>query len=421
MSILNTRDTYGRVAQCLHWLTAALILTLLALGLWMEDLPRETAAEVDRVVFYYGLHKVIGIATLAVVLVRIGWAIANPHPGLLNAGRRLEAFAASAIHWVLYGAILLMPVSGWLYHASHAGSAPILWPPGLDLGQGLPLVPKSHELSRFFGELHAALAWVIIAAIVLHVGGALKHAVIDRDETLRRMLPFARPPQAEPPAAQPRRLPPLAAAGLLFVVILAFAGWSASSTAPQDAGGAQLAAADGTAADGNAADGAPAGNWIVDPQASSLSILVQLMGSSVGGAFGSWEADIRFDPDDLPGSRVVVTIDTASLTLGDVSEQATGPAYLDSAGHPTARFEATTFRRLAEGRYEAVGDLTLRGVTAPVTLPFDLAIDGDTARMNGRTRLDRLTFAVGAEAMPDDDTLGFPVDIVVEVTATRRP
>ena len=167
-------------------------------------------------------------------------------------------------------------------------------------------------------------------------------------------------------------------------------------------------------------DGAPAGNWIVDPQASSLSILVQLMGSSVGGAFGSWDADIRFDPDDLPGSRVVVTIDTASLTLGDVSEQATGPAYLDSAGHPTARFEADTIRPLAEGRYEAVGELTLRGVTAPVTLPFELAIDGDTARMNGRTRLDRTTFAVGAEAMPDDDTLGFPVDIVVEVTASRR-
>ena len=202
MPILNSRDTYGRVAQCLHWLTAALILTLLALGLWMEDLPRETSAEVDRVVFTYGLHKVIGIATLAVVLVRIGWAIANPHPGLLNAGRRLEAFAASAIHWVLYGAILLMPVSGWLYHASHAGSAPILWPPGLDLGQGLPMVPKSHDLSRFFGELHAALAWVIIAAIVLHVGGALKHAVVDRDETLRRMLPLGRPPQARPPAAR---------------------------------------------------------------------------------------------------------------------------------------------------------------------------------------------------------------------------
>ncbi len=408
MPLLNTRHRYGRVAQCLHWLTAALILSMLALGLWMTGLPATDQAEVSRTVFFYSLHKTLGIATLVVVLVRIGWAIGSAHPGLLNADRRLEAFAAAAVHWILYGAILLMPLSGWIQHAAHAGSAPIWWPPGLDLGQALPLVPRSTAVSHLFGALHEVLAWTIVGAIALHVAGALKHALVDRDDTLRRMLPVGRPATAVPPAAQPSAAGPFAAAALLFVAVFGVAAWLAGTGDPE----ARPAMAGG--------DAAQAGNWSVDSQASRLGIEVQLMGSTVSGAFESWTAAIRFDPEDLAGSRVSVDIDAASLRLGDVSEQAADAAYLDVASHPLARFEASSFRQLGPTDYEASGSLTLRGVTAPVTLPFDLQIDGDTATMSGRTQVDRLAFGIGAEAMPGEDTLGFPVDVVVELRATRK-
>lgn len=409
MPLLNSITTYGRIAQCLHWLTAALILSMLALGLWMTDLPTDDQAEVARAVFYYSLHKTLGIATLVVVLLRIGWAIVSVHPGLLNADRRMEAFAAAAVHWVLYGAILLMPLSGWGQHAALAGAAPIWWPAALDLGQGLPLIPVSVTLSQAFGIVHEALSWLIIGAVALHVAGALKHAVIDRDDTLRRMLPLGRAPTTVPPAAQPARPGPFAAAALLFVIVIGLSVGLGLYDSPTP-----RAAAPGTAAPA-------AGNWTVDPQTSRLGIEVQLMGSAVTGTFDSWTAAIVFDPQDLAGSRVSVTIDTASLRLGDVSEQAANPPYLDVASHPSARFEAAAFRQTGDATYEASGSLTLRGATAPVTLPFELRIDGDAAVMTGQAQLDRRVFGVGAEAMPGEDTLGFPVGVTVELNARRSP
>lgn len=432
MSLYNTPTSYGRIAQWLHWSVAVLILFLLALGLWMDSLPTTTQEEVARAAFLYSLHKTLGILTLLLVLLRIAWALVSVRPGLLNADRRLEAFAAVAIHWLLYGAILLMPLSGWLYHAAASGGAPIWWPFGLELGQGLPLVPKDRAVARFFGTLHWALSWVIIVAVALHVLGALKHALIDRDGTLSRMLPWGRA-TAVPPARQPSHVLPALAAILLLAAVIAVAaamasdGYRPPAQAPAPAASSGATSPDAgspapavqAAGSGPAipAGGAPA--WIVDAGSSRLAIEVQLMGSAVAGSFAGWSADIRFDPEDLPASAVEVQVDIGSLSLGDVGEQALSPAYLDVAGHPTARFAATSFRRTGDGQYEAEGELTLRGRTAPVTLPFALVIEGEHARVRGRTRVDRLAFGVGAEAMPGDDTLGFPVEILVELSATR--
>jgi polyisoprenoid-binding protein YceI len=94
-----------------------------------------------------------------------------------------------------------------------------------------------------------------------------------------------------------------------------------------------------------------------------------------------------------------------------------GPEFFDVAAHPTAVF-AAAIRREGEG-YLAEGTLTLRGVEKPLTLPFTLALEGESARMEGRVSLDRRDFGIGA-AYPDEGSVGFAVEVAVSLTALRQ-
>jgi polyisoprenoid-binding protein YceI len=102
---------------------------------------------------------------------------------------------------------------------------------------------------------------------------------------------------------------------------------------------------------------------------------------AVEGIFQDFEAEINFDPDDLSGSRVLVTIDTASVDTRSKDRDAVirSSPFFNVASHPTAHFEADRFEPQADGGYIAHGRLTLRGVTQAVALPFRLEIARDAA------------------------------------------
>ena len=134
MPLTNTQIRYGGVAKTFHWLTALLILTLIVLGLVAEDLPYATDAELARKAWLFSLHKTLGVLVFFVALARILWAVSQPRPGLLNADKRAESFLAELVHWLLYGALVIVPLSGWIGHAAASGFAPIWWP----LGQSVP-------------------------------------------------------------------------------------------------------------------------------------------------------------------------------------------------------------------------------------------------------------------------------------------
>lgn len=184
-ALTNTQTSYGLVAQILHWITAVLILTLGGIGLIMTELPDGTQQDVDDKFLVYSLHKTLGVTLLAIALLRVAWALFQPHPRPLHPERTLDTLAAQTVHWALYGAILAMPITGWLQHAATEGLAPIWWP----FSQNLPFVPDDPKLAEFFGLAHTSTAYLLGGALVLHIAGALKHAVIDKDGTLRRMIP----------------------------------------------------------------------------------------------------------------------------------------------------------------------------------------------------------------------------------------
>lgn len=399
MSIANTAGRYGSVAKSFHWLTAFLIITLIPLGIIANGLPFETAEELARKAMLFSLHKTLGVTAFFVALARIGWALSQPRPGLLNGDNRIEAFLAETVHWLLYGSLVLVPLAGWLHHAATTGFAPIWWP----FGQDLPFVPKNQGLADLTSALHIIFERVLAASILLHVAGALKHRFVDRDLTLQRMLPGA----ADVPAPTPvphSRLPLFGALTAWVVALLIGAGLG-------------LFQHDRPAIEAEALKAVESG-WQVD--SGALDISVHQFGSDVTGSFADWTAAISFDDSretDQPG-HVDVTIAIASLTLGSVTDQAMGPDFFDATVFPTAHFVADILR--VDAGFEARGSLTIRDNSIPVSLPFTLDIDGDTARMSGEITLDRRDFAIG-DSMPDEGSLGFGVKVSVSLIATRAP
>ena len=149
----------------------------------------------------------------------------------------------------------------------------------------------------------------------------------------------------------------------------------------------------------------------------SLGITVQQMGASVSGSFGSWDAQIAYDPETGAG-QVTVQIDTTSLTLGSVTQQALGPEFFNTESFATARFAGPISRQGSGPDHQVAGTLTLVGQEVPVTLDFTLELDGDSAHVVGQTTLDRRDFGMGA-GYEDESTVGYAVDVSVDVTATR--
>ena len=392
MAARNTRSGYGSVARGLHWLTAALIVAAFPLGMIAEAMPFDTSEALARKALLFSIHKTLGVAVFFLALARILWALTGEKPAPLHPGRRLETFAAEAVHWALYLSLVAVPASGWLHHAAVDGFAPILWP----FGQGLPLVPKSETVAGLAGAAHWAFTKLLLAAVALHVLGAAKHAVLDRDGTLARMLTGR---EAGGAGARAPRLVPALVAAAVFAAGGAGA-WAVAGRAPEGPEAPAAAVAAG-------------GNWQVAE--GVLTFAVQQMGARVEGSLPDWTAKIDFDEASGTG-RVAVEIDLTRMTLGSVTDQAQGPEFFDVANHPAARFAAEIVPA-GEG-FEAQGVLALRGTETAVTLPFTLEIAGDEARMAGRVVLDRRDFGMGA-SYADDKTVGFAVEVAVELVAKR--
>lgn len=175
----NTVESYGGVAKSFHWVVAVLVICMLAMGLLMGGL--ENGPQKMQV---YGLHKSIGVTILVLAALRLLWRLKNIHPAPLPNHKKLEKILASVIHGLLYVSLFLMPLSGWIMSSAKGFSVSVF---GLFT---LPdLVAPNKGLAEIAVGVHEIVAYTLIVMVGLHFAGAMKHHVIDRDSTLRRMLP----------------------------------------------------------------------------------------------------------------------------------------------------------------------------------------------------------------------------------------
>ncbi len=214
------RARYTNVAIILHWLIAGGIVLQILLGWRMgevEGLGRSVLLQ---------LHKSLGITVLLLTAARLAWRLKNLPPIDTSIGTPIEKKLAHGVHIGFYALLFALPLTGWaLSSLSQAGGLKLYWAvpwPNFPL---LGFLPGGAQdvLADLSDTAHSALVWVMLGLLALHVLGALKHHLIDRDPTLDRMAPGAEPGKL----AEPR----LIAIPLVFAV---FAGAVYLSKLPQE-------------------------------------------------------------------------------------------------------------------------------------------------------------------------------------------
>ena len=175
----NTGNRYGLTTKLLHWSVAVLILGLVWLGWYMVDLTYYDAWYNDSLAW----HKALGIVALVLGAVKIAWTVHSRPPAYVESLGRWERAAATAVHHLFYVMMVLIPLTGYLVSTSEGE--------GIDLWGWLtvPAVVVAGEGMRDLAiEVHYWCAYGTGVLAVGHAAAALKHQLLDRDGTLRRML-----------------------------------------------------------------------------------------------------------------------------------------------------------------------------------------------------------------------------------------
>ena len=175
----NTGSRYGLATKLLHWSVAVLILGLVWLGWYMVDLTYYDAWYNDSLAW----HKALGIVAFVLAVVKIAWAVHSRPPAYAGSLKRWERAAATAVHHLFYMMMVLIPLTGYLVSTSE-GEGIDLWgwftvPAVAVVGEGL------RDLAI---EAHYWCAYGTLAIAAVHAAAAVKHQLLDRDGTLRRML-----------------------------------------------------------------------------------------------------------------------------------------------------------------------------------------------------------------------------------------
>ncbi len=179
MQLQNSPERYGLIAILIHWLVAVTVIGLFALGYWMVDLT------------YYDdwykrapdIHRSIGLLLFGVMLLRVLWRAVNQNPAPLPEHRRWEVISAHLAHSLLYLLLFVAMISGYLISTADGSSISVFgW---FDVPS---VTGQVKGLEDTAGTVHYWSTWAIVALAAVHAAGALKHHVIDRDRTLRRML-----------------------------------------------------------------------------------------------------------------------------------------------------------------------------------------------------------------------------------------
>ncbi len=178
---------YTNTAITLHWVIALLMVANVLMAWAVDSLPEGWVRPVINT------HKSIGITVIGLAMLRLLWRAGHPPPAQPVNHARWERRLSGAVQGMFYLLLLALPVSGWLHDSAwkDAAAHPLTW-----FGWGdLPRLPwltamepvRREAMHDLMGDIHASFAYVLYAALALHVAGALKHQFRDGEAQFRRI------------------------------------------------------------------------------------------------------------------------------------------------------------------------------------------------------------------------------------------
>ncbi len=179
MRIRNSDTQWGLMSILFHWVSALFVIGLFVLGYWMVGL--------DYYSDWYRLapdwHRSVGVLLIAFIMLRLLWRIYTVTPLPIETHRPWEKTVSKYIHGIFYGLLLLMLPTGYFITTADGQSLYVFdW-------FSLPAtVTHIENLEDIAGDVHEFIAYSIIVFVVVHMLGALKHHIVDKDRTLLRML-----------------------------------------------------------------------------------------------------------------------------------------------------------------------------------------------------------------------------------------
>lgn len=179
----DTESKLSSLTVALHWIVGLMMIGLLAVGIYMESY---------EVYALYDIHKSLGVLILLVVIPRIVHRIRNGWPTPAGDYTAIEHLLSKIVHYLLILGTVLLPISGMLMSGMGGHGISVfgleLLAESLDPANPDEVVPINEFLAGLGHSLHGWGGDILLVAIALHVIGALKHHIIDKDGTLRRML-----------------------------------------------------------------------------------------------------------------------------------------------------------------------------------------------------------------------------------------
>jgi cytochrome b561 len=184
MMVIDSRQpdaqmaAYTPVARALHWITAVLVLILIVVGVIIAN-----TGDWPGKMVVYDLHKSTGIIVLPLVLFRLFYRLTHPPAPLPAHIPPIQQMAAHANHWALYALLIVQPIVGWIATSAYRAPIPVYW-----LFEMPPIWREDRAFSERMFTVHAAVATLLAIAATGHIGAALYHHFIRKDEVLMRMV-----------------------------------------------------------------------------------------------------------------------------------------------------------------------------------------------------------------------------------------
>lgn len=162
---------------------------------------------------------------------------------------------------------------------------------------------------------------------------------------------------------------------------------------------------------------------VVQLDKSNIQFTSRQMGVPVKGKFGKFIATAAFDPAKPDATTISVSVDVGSIDAGskEANDEVVTKSWFNTRMFPMATFTSTKVKSLGNNKFEATGNLAIKGKTQPITAPFTFKQDGANGVFDGSFTIKRIEFAIGEGPWADLEAVANEVQVTFHVLAAPNP